>query len=134
MKRENKTMFILGLELTEHITLWSISKNEHSIYFLSFPVGTSGKNSPTNARDIRDVGLIPGYGWSPGGGQVNALQYSCLENPMERGVWQVESIGSQRVRHNWSNLAWHVLLRWSASFLWPMISRSCSLSSSVLLH
>ena len=44
-------------------------------------------NSPANAGDIRDVGLITGMGRSPGGGHGNPLQYSCLENPMDRGVW-----------------------------------------------
>ena len=42
------------------------------------------KNPPANAEDIRDVGLIPGLGRSPGRGNDNPLQYSCLENPMER--------------------------------------------------
>ena len=37
--------------------------------------------------DIRDVGLIPRLGRSPGGGHGNLLQYSCLENPMDRGIW-----------------------------------------------
>ena len=42
------------------------------------------KNLPANARDIRDVGSIPGLGRSPGGRHGNTLQYSCLENPMDR--------------------------------------------------
>ena len=46
------------------------------------------KNPPANAGDIRDVGLIPGSGRSPGRGNDNPLQYSCLENPMDRGIWQ----------------------------------------------
>ena len=46
------------------------------------------KNLPTNAGDIRDVGSITGSGISPGGGHGNPLQYSCLENPMDRGAWQ----------------------------------------------
>ena len=45
------------------------------------------KNPPPNARDIRDVGSIPGLGRFPGGGHGNPLQYSCLENPMDRGAW-----------------------------------------------
>ena len=45
------------------------------------------KNLPANAGDIRDVGLIPGSGRSPGGGRGNPLQYSCLENPRKRGAW-----------------------------------------------
>ena len=46
------------------------------------------KNPPANARDVRDSGSIPGSGRSPGGGNGNPLQYSCLENPMNRGAWQ----------------------------------------------
>ena len=46
------------------------------------------KNLLANARDIRDVRSIPGSGRSPGGGNGNPLQYSCLENPMDTGVWR----------------------------------------------
>ena len=46
------------------------------------------KNPPANARDVRDAGSIPGWGRSPGEGHGNLLWYSCLENPMVRGVWQ----------------------------------------------
>ena len=46
------------------------------------------KNPPANAKDIRDAGLIPGLGRFPGGGHGNPLQYSCLENPMDRGARQ----------------------------------------------
>ena len=45
------------------------------------------KSPPANAGDIRDMGLIPGSGRCPGGGHGNPLQYSCLENPMNRGAW-----------------------------------------------
>ena len=45
------------------------------------------KNAPANAGDIRDMGLIPGSGRSPGEGLGNLLQYSCLENPTDRGAW-----------------------------------------------
>ena len=47
------------------------------------------KNPPANAGDLRDAGSIPGSGRSPGGGHGNPLQYSCLENPTDRGTWQV---------------------------------------------
>ena len=46
------------------------------------------KSSSANAGDVRDVGSIPGSGRSPGGGNDSPLQYSCLENPMDRGSWQ----------------------------------------------
>ena len=45
------------------------------------------KNPPANAGDIRAVGSVPGSGRFPGGGNGNPLQYSCLENPMDRGDW-----------------------------------------------
>ena len=45
------------------------------------------KNPPANAGGIRDLSLISGLGRSPGGGPSNPLQYSCLENPMDIGVW-----------------------------------------------
>ena len=49
---------------------------------------------------------VPGSGRSPGGEHSNPLQYSCLENPMDRGAWwALQPFGWQRVRHNWSNLA-----------------------------
>ena len=46
------------------------------------------KNLPANAGDVGDVGSIPGSGRSPGGGNGNPLQYSCLKNPSDRGAWQ----------------------------------------------
>ena len=45
------------------------------------------KNLPANAGDLRDVGSIPGLGRSPKVGNGKLLQYSCLENPMNRGAW-----------------------------------------------
>ena len=46
------------------------------------------KNPLANAGDVRDAGLIPELGRSPGGEHGNPLQYSCLENPMDRGAWK----------------------------------------------
>ena len=56
------------------------------IYVYASQVALVVKNLPANARDIRDVGSVPGWGRSPGGGRGNLLQYSCLENPMDRGA------------------------------------------------
>ena len=61
------------------------------------------KNSPANAGDIIDAGSIPGSGRSPEGGHVNPLQYSCLENPMDRGAWQATVHG---VSKSWAWLKW----------------------------
>ena len=51
------------------------------------------KNLYTKAGDIREVGLIPELGGSLGGGHDNPLEYSCLENPMDRGAWQASVHG-----------------------------------------
>ena len=58
------------------------------LYWLLFQVALVVKNTPANAGDIRDLSLIPGSGRSLGGGYGNPLQYSCLENSMDRGVWK----------------------------------------------
>ena len=50
------------------------------------PGGTVVKNPPANARDVRDLGSTPESGRSPGGGNGNPLQYSCLGNPVDRGA------------------------------------------------
>ena len=52
-----------------------------------FPGGLVVKKLPANARDVRDTGLIRGSGRFPGGGHGNPLQYSCLENHMDRRAW-----------------------------------------------
>ena len=58
------------------------------------------KNLPANAGDMRDAGLIPGLGRSPGEGNSKPLQYSCLENPMDRGSWWATVHGIARVGHD----------------------------------
>ena len=58
------------------------------------------KNLPSNARDLRDMGLIPGSGRPPQGGYGNPLQYSWLENPMERGAWWATVHGLPKSPHN----------------------------------
>ena len=65
---------------------------------LDFSDGSGGKESTCN---VEDLGLIPGLGRSPVEGNGNPLQYSCLENPMDRGAQRLQSMGSQKVRHNW---------------------------------
>ena len=62
------------------------------------------KNSPVNAGDVRDAGLIPGPGRSPGGGHGDPPQYSCLENPTYRGAWQpppVHRVAKSQIWLNW---------------------------------
>ena len=59
------------------------------IYIWASHVVLVVKSLPANVGNKRDRGLIPGSGRSPGGGHGNPLQYSCLENPMDRGAWQI---------------------------------------------
>ena len=56
-----------------------------TLVFMSFPSGSDGKESTCNAGDLSS---IPALGRSPGGGHGNPLQYSCLENPMDRRAWR----------------------------------------------
>ena len=73
---------------TLYIPLWP---------YMGLPGGSLAKNLPANAGDARDMGLIPGSGRSLGEGKGNPLQYSCLENSMDRDPGRLQSIGSQRV-------------------------------------
>ena len=66
------------------------------------------KNLPANAGDVRDVGSVPGLGRSLGGGHGNLLQGSCLDNPLDRGVWWATVHGVAKSRTCLSNLA-HII-------------------------
>ena len=68
--------------------------------FWGFPGGLVVKNPPANAEDARYVGSIPESGRSSGAGNGNPLQYSCLENFMDKEPGRLQSVGSQRVRHD----------------------------------
>ena len=68
-------------------TGWEVSTATHTyahMYMWAFQVVLVVKNPPTNVGDVRDTGS----GRSPGGRRGNPLQYSCLENPMDRGAWR----------------------------------------------
>ena len=60
----------------------------NNAYEVSGTSGGTGGKGPANAGDVRDMGLIPGFGRFPGGGRGNPLQYSCLENPMDKEAWR----------------------------------------------
>ena len=66
---------------------------------MGFPGGSDGKESACNAGDLLSV---PGWGRSPGEGNANPLQYSCLENSMDRGAWWATVHG---VTKNWTRLS-----------------------------
>ena len=65
----------------------------HGIWHLKLPWWFSSKEFACNAEDVRDMGSIPGLGGSLGEGTGIPLQYSCLENPLDRGAWQATVYG-----------------------------------------
>ena len=115
-----------------------------SVLFPDLPSNSDGKNSACNAGDL---GSIPGSRRCSGKGNGKPLQYSCLENPMDRGAWQaivhggLQSMGSQRVRHNWAtNTTTTILVTFSSPWwagvesLWQIVFASVeTLNSSVPL-
>ena len=74
---------------------------------LGFPCSSAGKESTCSTGDL---GSIPKLGRFPGEGNGNPLQYSCLENPMDRGAWQ--AMGPQRIRHDWTRLSNFTFMHW----------------------
>ena len=75
-----------------------------------FPGGSDGKESTCN---VGDPGLILGSGRSPGEGTGNPLQYSCLENPLDRGAWQATAHGVTKSRTRLSNITFTFTMRLS---------------------
>ena len=71
-----------------------------------FPCGSAGKESACSAGDL---GSIPGLGRSPGEGNGNPLQYSCLENPMDGGAWKATAHGVAKIRTQLSNFTFHFI-------------------------
>ena len=76
----------------------------HDMYVLASPGGSEGKESAGSAGDLAS---IPGSGRSPGEGNSNPLQYSCLENSMDREAWQASVCGVSKSRTQLSNSHFH---------------------------
>ena len=100
---------------------WRLHSNHFQHSFWPFcseqrDIGRSGKESPAHAGDTGDVGSIPGRASSPGRGNGTPLQYSCLENPMDRGAWWNTVRGSQRVGLS-THAKYQVSLKEGGSFL-----------------
>ena len=70
------------------------------LFTIGFPGGAVVKNLPANAGGARDVCFIPGLGRSPGVGNGNPLQCSCLENSMDRGAWWATVYGVTKIGHD----------------------------------
>ena len=80
-------------------TVFNILSTSQVMGFLG---GTAVESACQNAGDTRDVGLIPGWERHPGGGNGNLLQYSCLENPTDRGTWQATVHG---ITESWTQVS-----------------------------
>ena len=92
-------MCVGGVCIEREITIEYSLPLHHQGSLFSACIGV--KRLSVSAGDIRDTGLIPGSGRFPGGGSGNPLQYSYLENPMDREAWwDSSSIGSHRVGHD----------------------------------
>jgi len=87
---------------------------------MGFPGDSSVKNLPVNAGD---EGSIPGLGRSPGGGNVNPLQYSCLENPMDRGAWRATVHRVAEFRHDLATEQQQLLLTEMRKMVLPLVIR-----------
>ena len=94
---------------------------------MGFPGGTSGKES---TRQCRRCEFDSESGRSPGVGNGNLLQYSCLENPMDRGTCGLQSIGSQRVGHDWA----HMYMPEMLSTMKSEISHDASFNAPIVLN
>ena len=104
-KQEDHGFLRAGLRVP-HIWRWWWEKGILlSLLFWASQVAQVVENQPANAGDVRDTGSIPGWGRSPGEGHDNPLQYSYLENPMDRGAWRVTVHRLHRVGQNWNDLA-----------------------------
>ena len=94
MHYERKRASLVAQTIKNPPALWETgvrSLSRTSLGWKCFPGGASGKDA--SAGDGRDIGSIPESGRSHEGGHGNPLQYSCLENPMDRGAWQATVVG-----------------------------------------
>ena len=102
------------------------------LFFSGFPGGTEVKNLPVNEGYTRDTGLISRLRRSPGGGNGNPLQYSCLENPMDRGAWGATDYVDTK---SWTQLSIyaHIFVpghtAWRAASLFPHQEMNPALSN-----
>ena len=81
-----------------HVNINQKKAGEATLILLCSQIALAVKNPPANEGDIRGASSIPGSGRSLGGGHGNPLQYSCLENPLDKEPGRLQFIGSHRVK------------------------------------
>ena len=106
LTKQNITKFFFIQLLGERSITLDLCFKQAAEASMGFPGGTVVKNQPANAGDARDMGSIPGSGKSPGEGNGNPLQSSCLENPTDREAWQATV---HEVTKRWTQLSMHTL-------------------------
>ena len=105
-------------EKTQHTRIGISIYKTHYLYNEGFPHSSVSKSSACNAGDLDS---IPGSGRSPGEGNGNPLQYSCLENPMDRGAWWAAVYGVPKSRTQLSEFTFTFTLRNEMEFtLWEL--------------
>ena len=108
---------------------WSIIDLQYGVSSWAFQMALVIKNPSANAGDLRDLGLIPGSERSLGGGHGNSLQYSSLENPMNRGAWRAIVYGVAKSRIQQSDKHF-----WVPKYHIYMFPKFCSCNSSWCLR
>ena len=101
-----RTITRVGVVLMEKLAEWGLKRE--TIRHLLVNGGTSGKEPACQCRRLRDVGSIPKSGRSPGGWHGYPLQYSCLENPMDRGAWRAIAHAVAKSQTRLKRLTMHV--------------------------
>ena len=104
MDKEVVVHLVFVLFWTIFIIINSSSFDLWLLPHLGFSGGSVVKNLPANARDKGDMGSVPGWGRSPGGGNGNPFRDSCLENPTDGGAWRSTVYGVMRVGHDWVSM------------------------------
>ena len=121
-----------GSRREDGTTVWRLPKPHHSFLPLinilrGFLVELVIKNPPANAGDPGELGSIPGSGRSPGGGHVSPLQFSCLENPMDREAWRA-AVHKAAESRTW--LKWLSRHTEAVSILWKLINGNLTKTES----
>ena len=99
----------MGSQRARHDWTTKHSTAQHTERKRASQVALVLKNPPANARDIREVSLIPGSGRSSGVGNSNTLRYSCLENSMNKGAWRARVHGVSKSQTWLKRLSMHIL-------------------------
>ena len=124
LKFQKFIMLYRSLYLPWSITIWKLSflnfrKFYTFVYTFQGFLGSSDGKKKKSTCIVGDLGSIPGLGRSPGEGNHYSLQYSCLENSIDRGAW-LQSMGSQTAGHDWATFTLYIssIFQFCLQFIW----------------